>query len=183
MHHRNVGGPLLLVGSTQFIISMIVAESVYPGYSISLNYISDLGVGPTAAIFNFSAFLLGLMTVVSAYFMHREFQNVVFTAFIGLAGIGAMAVGIFPETTGLPHALAAIITFLFGGLAAITAYKLEKKPLNYFSVALGIVSLTALILSLGNASLGLGKGGMERMIAYPVLVWESAFGGHMINAR
>jgi hypothetical membrane protein len=123
------------------------------------------------------------MTVVSAYFMHREFQNVVFTAFIGLAGIGAMAVGIFPETTGLPHALAAIITFLFGGLAAITAYKLEKKPLNYFSVALGIVSLTALILSLGNATLGLGKGGMERMIAYPVLVWESAFGGHMINAR
>jgi hypothetical membrane protein len=162
---------------------MIAAESLYSDYSISLNYISDLGVGPTAAIFNFSAFLLGLMTVVSAYFMHREFQNFVFTLFISLAGIGAIAVGIFPETTGLPHALASITAFLSGGLAAITAYKLEKKPLNYFSVALGILSLTALILLLGDVSLGLGKGGMERMIAYPVLVWESAFGGHLINAR
>jgi hypothetical membrane protein len=181
MQHRTVGGSLLLVGSAQFIISMFVAESLYPSYSISLNYISDLGVGPTATIFNFSVFLLGLMSIVSAYFMHREFHYLAFTAFIGLAGIGAMAVGIFPETTGLPHAVAAITAFLFGGLAAITAYKFEEKPLDYFSVALGILSLAALILILGNASLGLGRGGMERMIAYPVLVWESAFGGHLIG--
>jgi hypothetical membrane protein len=181
MNNRTVGGSFLLVGSAQFIISMIVAESLYPNYSISLNYISDLGVGPSAAIFNLSAFLGGLMSIIGAYFIHREFRNLAFTAFLGLYGIGVMTVGIFPETTDLPHSVAALTAFLFGGLVAITAYRFEKKPLGYFSVVLGALSLTALILFLANVSLGLGRGGMERMIAYPVLVWGSAFGGQLIN--
>ncbi len=181
MNDRTVAGSLLLVGNAQYIISIIVSESVYPNYSISLNYISDLGVGPTAAIFNFSVFLAGLMGIVGTYFIHREFHNRAFTAFIGLYGIGAMVVGIFPETTGLPHLIATTTAFLFGGLAAITAYKFEKKPLNYFSVILGVLSLTAMILFIGHAYLGLGKGGMEHMIIYPLWVWEIAFGGHLIN--
>jgi hypothetical membrane protein len=181
MNNRTVAGSFLLVGSAQNLISIIVAESVYPNYRISLNYVSDLGVGPTAAIFNFSVFLAGLMGIVGTYFIHREFHNRAFTAFIGLCGIGALVVGIFPETTGLPHVIAALTAFLFGGLAAITAYKFEKKPLNYFSVVLGVLSLTAMILFIGNAHLSLGKGGMERMIVYPVLVWEVGFGGHLIN--
>jgi hypothetical protein len=31
-----------------------------------------------------------------------------------------------------------------------------------------------------NINLGLGVGGMERMIAYPILVWGTGFGGHLI---
>jgi hypothetical protein len=27
----------------------------------------------------------------------------------------------------------------------------------------------------------LGKGGMERMIAYPMLLWAIGFGGHLIK--
>jgi len=181
MNNRTVAGSLLLVGNAQNIISVIVAESVYPNYSVSANYISDLGVGPAAAIFNFSVFLAGLMGIVGAYFIHREFHNPAFTAFIGLYAIGAMVVGIFPETTGPPHLIAALIAFLFGGLAAITAYKFEKKPLNYLSVILGVLSLTAMILFIGHAYLGLGKGGMERMIMYPLWVWEFGFGGHLIS--
>ena len=29
--------------------------------------------------------------------------------------------------------------------------------------------------------LGLGKGGMERMIAYPALLWAVGFGGYLIG--
>jgi len=31
--------------------------------------------------------------------------------------------------------------------------------------------------------LGLGPGGMERMIVYPALMWLAGFGGHLVTKR
>ena len=42
---EKVAGTLFLVATSQFVIGLVVAEALYPGYSISSNYISDLGVG------------------------------------------------------------------------------------------------------------------------------------------
>ena len=39
----NWGRLLLVIGSLQFIIAMLVAEQLYPGYNPLHNYISDLG--------------------------------------------------------------------------------------------------------------------------------------------
>ena len=58
--------------------------------------------------------------------------------------------------------------------------RLQKKPMLYFSIVLGLVTLVALVLYIGSEYLGLGPGGMERMIAYPVLLWAIGFGGHMM---
>jgi hypothetical protein len=61
------------------------------------------------------------------------------------------------------------------------SYKLQKPPFSYFSVILGVVMLLALVLFASGTFLGLGKGGMERMIAYPALLWAIGFGGHLIS--
>ena len=60
---------MLFIGSVQFIIAMLIAEAIYPGYNVSRNYISDLGVGPAAGIFNSSVSLLGLTGILAAYFV------------------------------------------------------------------------------------------------------------------
>jgi hypothetical membrane protein len=52
-----VAGVLIFIAASQFILGLIVAEALYPGYSISTNYISDLGVGPSSLVFNMSIFL------------------------------------------------------------------------------------------------------------------------------
>lgn len=181
--YQKLAGALLFIGATQFIVGMFLAEATYPGYSISENFISDLGVGPSASVFNSSVFLLGLTAVVAAYLLQRAFGQLVVSVFFALAGAGAMGVGIFPESfgTGLVHTLASLVAFLFGGLAAIIAYKLEKPPLTYLSVVMGVIALLALGLFLGNYFLGLGKGGMERMIAYPILLWVVGFGGYLMT--
>jgi hypothetical membrane protein len=46
---------------------------------------------------------------------------------------------------------------------------------------LGLMSIGALILYMGNVYLSLGKGGMERIVAYPLLMWGAGFGGHLIG--
>ena len=58
-----------------FIIGLNAAEQLYPGYSVSLNYMSDLGatchgrnceiVQPSAIIFDSSVFLAGISIIVT----------------------------------------------------------------------------------------------------------------------
>jgi len=176
-----VAGTLIFVGAVQFILGMLIAECIYPNYSVANNYISDLGKLGTASapVFNTSVFVLGLTVAVSAYFLRHVVRNKVFLGFLILCGIGAMGVGIFPEDFGVVHTAVSLIAFLFGALSAIASYKYQKPPLSYFAVILGLTSLTALVMFATGIYLGLGKGGMERMIAYPMLLWAIGFGGHL----
>ena len=52
--------------------------------------------------------------------------------------------------------------------------------MSYFSVILGFATLVALVLYMAEEYVGLGAGGMERMIVLPVLLWAVGFGGHMM---
>ncbi len=181
--NSKVAGALIFVGATQFILCMMIAECIYSGYSVSNNYISDLGKldAPSASIFNTSVFVLGLTVVAGAYFLRQTIKNRIFLCLLILCGVGAMGVGIFPEDFGLIHFVVSLIAFLFGALSAIASYKFQKAPLSYFAVVLGVISLAALILFGQEIHLGLGIGGMERMIAYPILLWAIGFGGYLIK--
>ena len=178
---RKVVGALLFIAGVQCVLGIIIAEALYPGYSTSENYISDLGVGSSALIFNSSVFLLGVIAVAGVYFIQRVFGYRLFSVLLILTGVGAMGVGLFPENFGILHTVPSLITFLFGGLSAIVSYKLQEPPLSYFSVLLGALSLVGLVLFGSDTYLGLGKGGMERMVAYPTLLWAVGFGGYLIG--
>ena len=184
-------GIAIFVGAVQFSIGLILAEIYYPLYDVSTNYVSDLGATcptlqtcvikqPTSTIFNTSIIILGLLILVGAYFLQRAFRWKPATTMIALAGIGALGVGLFPETTGIWHSIFSLIVFLFAGLGALVTARFQRKPMFYFSIILGLFTLVALVLYMGSAYLGLGPGGMERMVVYPVLVWSIGFGGHLM---
>ncbi|MCX8188235.1 MAG: DUF998 domain-containing protein [Nitrososphaeria archaeon] len=187
-----IAGTLIFLGSTQFILLTIVAEALYPGYSISENYISDLGVGPSALIFNSSIFVLGVTAVVSVHYL-RQFilDRKSFHIALFLCGVGTMGVGIFPENFGIIHLISALTAFIFGALSAIFSFKIQKRPISYISLILGLFSIIALIffvvfeyyIYFNFNYFGLGRGGMERMIVYPVLVWALGFGSYLIGQK
>jgi hypothetical membrane protein len=178
---RVVAGALLFVGGAQFVVALIVAEAVYPSYSVSANFISDLGVGPAASIFNSSIVILGLLGLAGAYFIQRSFRKMLVSILFFVASAGVAGVGVFPETFGLIHSVVSLIAFLFSGSSAIAAATLQRPPLAYFSVILGVSALLALALFGARIFLGLGPGGMERMIAYPVLLWLVGFGASLMT--
>jgi hypothetical membrane protein len=179
--NRNIAGLLLFIGGVQCVLGIIIAEALYPGYSTSENWISDLGVGPSALIFNSSVFLLGVLGVAATYFIQRAFNSRVFSVLFAMASIGAIGVGLFTEEAMVLHIVFSLITFIFAGLSAVISYKLQKPPFSYLSVVLGVFTLLALVLTFSGTYLGLGPGGMERMIAYPALLWVVGFGGHLIG--
>ncbi len=182
-------GALLFVGGSQFIVAMTIAESLFRGYSVSANHISDLGadcspscvtVQPSATIFDASVFLLGLAGLLAGYMIFASRYRAV--GILTLAGsLGAMGVGVFPETTGDLHVLVSFVAFFFTGLAAISSYRLVRPPISYFSALLGLVTLAALVLYGSGIYLGLGPGGMERMVAYPALIWVIGAGANLMG--
>lgn len=191
-NNKKTAGALLFAAGAQFVVFLVVAEAVYPNYSISGNYISDLGVWgkASAAIFNPSIFVFGLFVLTAGYFLHKEYRFGLFSVVVGLAGLGAMGVGVFPENTvivnGLPlvHSIAALGAFVFGAISAIVSSKIVKPPFRYFSLLLGAASLLSLVLFIVTRSQGhidIGEGGMERMIVYPTLLWTIGLGGYLMS--
>jgi hypothetical membrane protein len=196
LNDANKAGVALFLGVVQFGLFEMIAEFVYPGYSVSFNYISDLGPPCTSGntcpsatswwIFDTSIIVLGLCVLISGYFIQRHYHWKPASSLIAVAGIGAVGVGIFNETAPFDlHGLFSLITFLGIGLAATVSFWLQKRPLSYFSLILGLVTLISLVLYVPDGgsfgvTLGIGKGGLERMIVYPVLFWSLAFSGHMM---
>jgi hypothetical membrane protein len=122
-----------------------------------------------------------LLAIIGTYFLQRAFHSPLVTILFAIAAVAAMSVGIFTENSGTMHTLASIAVFLFSGLEAIFSYKVTKYPFNIIAILLGLTSLLAMILFMGNIYLGLGAGGMERMIVYPILIWMIGFGGFLIS--
>jgi len=176
-------GLWLFVGGLEMLFLVHLAEFLYPGYSVSENYISDLGVGPNAArcVFTAAIILFGLMALVSACLLRQRSKKSLLWVLLGLSAIGAVGVGVFNEDY-IPevHAVFALMAFLFGNLAAIYSYKTARPPLSYLFVVLGIIGLSALVLLVGETYLGLGVGGMERMIFYPAMFWALGLGAYML---
>jgi hypothetical membrane protein len=183
-----LSGVLIFLASAQFLIGMLVAESLYPGYSVSQNYISDLGatcraactiVQPSSTIFDSSVFVLGALLVASSYFFRKGSGTLFAPIFLGIAGMGAMGVGLFPETTGTLHEIVSLMAFAGGGLTAVSSFRLIRAPLSFFALVLGSLTLIALVMYADGVYLGLGPGGMERIIAFPVLIWGTGFGAYL----
>ena len=189
---RLAGGLLFLAGVT-ILMGIITAEALYPGtFSTGANEISDLGgtrppnsviLQPSATIFDVSMTLIGILVLAGSWFVHRAFGSRSVAIPMATLGVGALGVGLFPGNTGTPHAIFAMVTFISGGIAAISAARLTSAPFRYVSFFLGAASLATLgmYLLLGDASpmAVLGIGGVERWIVYPIVMWITAFGGYL----
>jgi hypothetical membrane protein len=181
---NRIAGFLIALGMAQFIMFMILSEILYPHYSVSTNYISDLGVGSTAPIFNTSIMLLGVMLVLAAVVSWKTLNFRSMSLLIAIVGIAAFGVGACPETTGIFHYAFAAVAFGGGGITAINSARMMKGPIRYLAVLLGMITLVAFFIAVAfHTTLGLGNGGMERMIAYPVFIWTLLFGGYLLNSK
>ena len=177
-----ISGTSFFAGATQFLLVNTIAESLYKGYSISNQPLSDLGVGPVAPLWNSSLFLVGLCVILGGYFAYRIFNSRLTMALAISLGIGSIGTSLFPidSPTGL-HGVFALIAFAGGGLFTLATFKVViGKLMKVIAISLGTFSLLALALNASATSLGLGEG-MERMIVLPIVIWMVVFGGQLVS--
>jgi hypothetical membrane protein len=190
-----VGPSLWLLSVQYFLIQIMVAAVWTRPYSWSLNTISDLGnsvcglygdryvCSPQHNFMNASFVVLGITMFFGAILLYREFHKSLWSAIgfsgMALAGLGTLLVGLFPENTNNTlHTLGAALPFLIGNLSIGLLGVVLDIPqwLRIYSIATSVLTLIALVLFTSHTYLGLGIGGMERLVGYPQTVWLIVFG-------
>lgn len=189
---KKVAGTVVLAACLVQFFCMQIAEYIYPGYSVSQNYISDLGgnyLAP-AILFNVSLFIFGAAVVVAFFMLQKGGLDKTLCYLLVLAGAGAIVVAVFNENTvHIIHYTGAVMAFVLTALAAIQADRtiFRGTVQGRFSLLLGIMGLAAavgiLTTSGVNDFLGIGKGGMERMLYYPAILFAITLSVSLIGSK
>ena len=196
MNKIQLSGLLYFLAGAIVLMGIITAEAFYPsGYSTFKNEISDLGATrqpnsvsfePSSTIFNTIMLLAGIMVLVASFYQHKYFKKFLFSIPVMLFGLGLVGVGIFPGDVRPYHGMAAMLTFLSGGFCAITSFKIVTSPFKFVSISFGSIALltwfSAVFASATLISF-IGIGGLERWVAYPIMLWLTAFGGYLMNEK
>ena len=190
LFNKTNAGYLMALASGQFLLVLMLGEAIAPGYSMHDNAISDLGtIAETELLFNASLFLIGLLNFAAGYVLFKAIGDRKVLIAFALGGIGAMGAGIIPldHPSGV-HGLFALFAFVFINVEAMVAGRLAKFPLNRISLLLGILGIifVPVMIMVDSGSLdvtgSIGHGGVERMIAFPCLIWMLVFGGYLISS-
>jgi hypothetical membrane protein len=197
-------GAALYVASIQyFLAQLLVARRWSPPYSLARNTISDLGntacgryggrlvCSPLHGVMNASFVVLGAAMVAGSALIwsgHGRGGGAGRAAAAGLglmgaSGAGVVLVGLFPENS-VPalHGTGAGLSFVLGNLGVIVVGWAFPRPLRIYSAASGVVALAALGCFVGGRYLGLGEGGLERVVAYPQTAWLIVIGLYLLRA-
>lgn len=152
-------GALLLIAGAVIVMGIITAETQYPDrldYSTAGNEISDLGATrppnsvvthPSSEIFNATMLAAGAMIATAGVLSRRANRRRVAPYVLSVFGVAVFLVGIFPGNHAAVHPVVAMGAFVLGGMSCITSARLSRGPMRYVSVALGVTTLTSLVLA------------------------------------
>jgi hypothetical membrane protein len=166
-----------------------------PPYSLTRDTISDLGntacgtfnsrpvCSPLHGLMNASFIVLGIAMTAGSILISRQLakSRAATVGFVAMAisGIGVIIVGIFPENS-VPafHGLGAATAFTVGNTALIIIAVSPMMPvvLRLYSFLSGTLAILALVSYSSGHYLGLGEGGIERVVAYPQTLWLIVIG-------
>ena len=185
-------GALLFLAGFLIFMGIITSEIFYKSdYNARDNYISELATEssndneirqPSATIFNSTMIITGIMVMIAAFYTQKVFRKYISTVPLGLLGIGLSGVGIFPGNIIPWHFIFALVIFISGGIAAITSCKIVSSPLRYIFICFGIIALVFLFFNKLFIP-GLGAGGAERWLFYPIVFWLTGLGAYLLGIK
>ncbi|MEU9714971.1 DUF998 domain-containing protein [Streptomyces sp. NPDC047976] len=193
-----------MVGVVQFFVIHGIAESAWASpYSWARNNISDLGnahcalqadpepryvCSPEHGLMNTAFITLGVLLLVGlvltgAALWRRGAAAVTARILLAGAGVGFVLAGLAPaDVNENQHVLGALLIMAVGNLGLVLAGSAladRVAPLmRRATTLLGLIALTALAAFLSHHYAGLGMGGMERVAAFPLLLWALAAAVH-----
>jgi hypothetical membrane protein len=196
---RKVGAILWICCLQYFVAEAIAIPGWRPHYSLSRNFISDLGAVTCGercsrlhAVMNASFLLQGVLIVVGAILASSMFPKgrlwTLALALVGGSGVGVFIVGLAPEDVhGGLHYLGAAENLLACnlGMAVMGVAMLSSRQtttwLGATTLAAGLTGVGAVALLPTHHYFGLGVGGMERVAAYPFPLWLAGLGSLLLR--
>ncbi|KPI20612.1 protein of unknown function DUF998 [Actinobacteria bacterium OV450] len=204
-----IGYVAWIVGVVQFFAVHGIAESAWVRpYSWARNNISDLGnahcalqpepepryiCSPEHGLMNTSFIILGILlalgvAMTGGVMWRKNRAAAVARLLLAGSGVGFVLAGLAPaDVNENQHALGALLIMATGNIGLVLAGMGMTEPvrasLRWGTSLLGVTAITAFGLFLSRHYLGLGMGGMERVAAFPLLLWALAVGAHGLAGR
>lgn len=195
---RRVAGFTFLLTAAGIVMSTITNEAIYPRrYSTNLNTISDLSgtepphsimVEPSRTIFVVTMMLAGLLVLVGTWHLARVVDRRRLVIAMTVFGVGLVGIAVLPGNVEGWHPLFAFCAFLGGASAAIQSRHVIGGPFRHVALTAGVIALLAVAFGVEaledwGPQAALGVGGIERWIAYPVLLWLFGFGAFLLAPK
>jgi hypothetical membrane protein len=193
-------GPVLYLASIQYFAAQWLAALFWlPPYSVSRDTISDLGntacgtwnghyvCSPLHGLMNGSFIMLGITMTLGSALIFRHFASGTAAAAglgaMAVSGLGVVMVGLFPENSvPVLHGLGAAAPFVLGNVSLVLLGLALEVPavLRWYFFLSGITALLGLAAYASSHYLGLGEGGIERVVAYPQTACLTVLGCYLI---
>jgi len=200
--NRQLIGPLFLILTIEYFLAQFIAQLGWPGYSIRDLDVSALGIttcgpfmdpttkvtfqvcSPLHLVMNAGFILLGILTIVGMFLSRGAFPKRKLTStgilFITLGGLGEILAGLFPGNVNLAlHAIGALLHWVIGGTGVLLigfGILRTNRAVAIFSLICAAIVIIGFFLYGNHVYLGLGRGGMERVTAYPQTIWLIVIG-------
>lgn len=172
-------GKLVISIAIMYIIIQSYIATLYPGYSVVANAISDLGSNVhTAWIDTPFVIIFAIVLIAASLYSYRFTGNVVLAVLMTLVGVSVIGTGAFTESANIQlHGAFSIIAFAsIDGSVLYFAFSSKDKKYAYSSYALGAIALLSTIVLMLHSEPNGTFGLFERMIVYPYIVWLAIFG-------
>jgi len=151
-------------------------------------------VQPSSAVIVLSFFVAGAFGLVGGYLLRKATSHRLFSLGIAVVGACSFLVGVsyVPFYLGTPtigvidatevlHGIGSFGVFILAFILAIYAYRFARGPFRYLSPILGVLMLASLLLGFSGDYLGVGFGGMERVLIYCINIWILGFGSYLLG--
>jgi hypothetical membrane protein len=200
-----VGAGCWLLTVAYFIVQPVVAAAWEPPYDVAANTISDLGItscgdfrqfddrvlyacSPRHGLMNAVLVVVGLLTGAGALLTRdlwpRRRLTMVGVAFVVLAGVGGILMGLAPADVNLAAHGAGALLQVPGAvgplLLGVAAWSVRPRVAR-FSLVCGVVGSAACLLFFSRSDLGFGLGVMEHLAFDPLTVWTTALGAFLLG--
>ncbi|WDR03386.1 hypothetical protein PSQ19_04480 [Devosia algicola] len=205
MHISVRTGAIIWLLTIEFFLAQFLAQAYWPEFSVIPNDISLLGAticgvpnpapdgieyvcSPLNLVFNMGLAVNGILVVLGTWATRSIWPRARLTLaglwLLALGGDGAFVAGIFPFNVNQPiHALGATFALLVGAFGFIVMGIVTRKirpGYALYSIATGLICAIATVLYGSEIYLGLGRGVMERVAAWPNTLWYMATGAMIL---
>nr|MDO8081185.1 DUF998 domain-containing protein [Candidatus Freyarchaeota archaeon] len=154
------------------------------GYSMLSQYISELGIGPSASMFNIGLIITGILSLpIFPGLLGRFRDSVIAKIAIVLGVVAAVAligVGLFPMVVSSYHGLVSIIFFISIGIAIVLLSYMMLK-VTFFPKAIAVYGFAFVVVDL--IFLIFGDPLPEWAVFFVIVTWILAVGVWVLIKR
>jgi hypothetical membrane protein len=204
---RVMAGAVFWVLTLEWFAGQAIAQAAWTTpYSLSQDYISDLGVtrcgtyrilgetsyicSPLHNVMNASFVLAGLFMAAGVVLLRgiwpRRPLATAGLVLITLAGVGKIGGGLAPGNTDMPVHDLATLGILGGGIGAVllgcALWRLTPWQARGF-LAAGVAGTVGVVLMAAAPTYHLPAGAFERVASWPLVVWLAVLGLALITSR